>query len=447
MNNNQHNKKNSLLGRLTYRTFLAIMLMFTISISAFAAISHMLSANVKDVTAATYALHVTDTATGNTVDTTYICPTADNNTHSFTLKADGNASTGYGVITIDGNQYITTQIDKGESITVYVQADENTHIEFVSSWGKSTLYKNNDFDNLIEDGETIVITKPVVNPFAGKKISVMGDSISTYTGWSDAYPITSEEYTHRYGEAYYGPAGGDFHNTELLVTDTWWHQAATELGAEILMVNSGNSTGLFYASYPANADWDQYLKDMLAWKTRAYYLGKDGEDPDIIALYIGSNEVARGTAGKFGSIKDIDFSTLIVDNGDGTYTYAEPTTVAEAYAILLHKVTVTYPDAEIYCFKPVPNAGGTLSTVNKRLPIACSFNEMLDGVATYYGANIVDLVDAFRLDPDGDGVALQKDCDYFQSCFNNDPHPNASGFDVITERFVSAIKENSKYNQ
>ena len=31
------------------------------------------------------------------------------------------------------------------------------------------------------------------------------------------------------------------------------------------------------------------------------------------------------------------------------------------------------------------------------------------------------------------------------SCFNNDPHPTAQGFDVITDCFVSAVMENSKY--
>ena len=105
-------------------------------------------------------------------------------------------------------------------------------------------------------------------PLAGKTISVMGDSISTYTGWSDAYPIASEEYANRYGEAYYGPAGGDFHNTDMLVTDTWWHQAAEELGAEILMSNAGNSTGLLWASYPSLPAWEQYLNDLLMYKSR-----------------------------------------------------------------------------------------------------------------------------------------------------------------------------------
>ena len=90
-------------------------------------------------------------------------------------------------------------------------------------------------------------------PLSGRTISVMGDSISTYVGWSDARPITDEGCAYRYGEAYYGPEGADCHNTTLKVEDTWWHQAAQQLGAEILMSNAGNSSGLLYASYPANA--------------------------------------------------------------------------------------------------------------------------------------------------------------------------------------------------
>ena len=301
-------------------------------------------------------------------------------------------------------------------------------------------------DKIIYRGKTYS-QKEWNNPFYGKYISILGDSISTYTGWSDVNPITSEDCVNRYGEAYYGPVGGDFHNTDLLVTDTWWHQAADKLGAEILMSNAGNSTGLLCASYPANADWDLYLKEMLAYKSRPYYLGKDGINPDIIALYIGSNEVARATKSQFGSIDDVDFETLIIENEDGTYTYATPQTVAEAYCIMLHKIQVTYPNAEIYCFAVVPNAGGYLKTINSRVGNAILFNEMVKGVANHYGAIVVDLFEAFNVDPDGDGVVVQEDFDVFQTHFNNDPHPTASGFDVITDCFVDAVKNNSKYNQ
>ena len=281
-------------------------------------------------------------------------------------------------------------------------------------------------------------------PLEGKYLSIMGDSISTYMGWSDSKPITSEDCTNRYGEPYYGPTGSGCHNTELLVEDTWWHQAAQQLGAEILMSNAGNSTGLLHASYPNDADWELYLQELLAYKTRPYYMGADGITPDIIALYIGSSDV-RFAPELFGTLEAVDFDTLIVENSDGSYTYAVPTTVAESYCILLHKIMVTYPAAEVYCFTVVPSAGGYLSTCNKRLTATVPYNQMIRSVAEHYGATVVDLFAEFGLDPDGDSQTTQELFDSFQTYYNADPHPNAAGFDVITKCFVDTVLANSKY--
>lgn len=368
----------------------------------------------------------------------YNCPQAEENLHSFTITAYGDEGEGYVIIKICDREYTTVQLASGESITVNVKAKEGKVIEFTAAEGRSELFEKGETDKLIKDGETIFFT------LEGLKISIIGDSISTYTGWSDAYPIAGPEYTYRYGEAYYGPEGGDFHNTELLVTDTWWHQAAERLGAEILMCNSGNSTGILSAKYAANADWEQYLKDLRGFDSRPYYMGRDGKSPDIIAIYLGSADM--GASNPFGSVEDIDFDTLIVDNGDGSYTYAEPVTVAEAYCIMLHKMQVTYPGVEIYCFTSVPNSGGKLDTCNTRLKKTVPYNKMVKEVAAYHGLAVVDLMEAFALDPDGDGVAVQEDWDSFKLGFNGDPHPNAHGFDVITEKFLEVVYATSKYN-
>ncbi|MBR5501421.1 MAG: SGNH/GDSL hydrolase family protein, partial [Oscillospiraceae bacterium] len=249
--------------------------------------------------------------------------------------------------------------------------------------------------------------EPKSGLLSGLNISVMGDSISTYAGWSDSEYLTDASCTHRYGEAYYGPVGGDYHNTDLLVTDTWWHQAATELGANILMSNASNSTGLFSVPDWASSaydDWELWLHEFLAWKSRPYFMGKDGVAPDIIALYIGSNEAGRTPVSQMGSVYDVDFAALIQDNGDSTYTYTEPATVAEAYCILLHKLSVTYPNAEIYCFTAVPSAGGNASTGNSRMARAIAFNKMVREVANYHSAILVDVYEEFNIDPDDDGV-------------------------------------------
>jgi hypothetical protein len=72
---------------------------------------------------------------------------------------------------------------------------------------------------------------------------------------------------------------------------------------------------------------------------------------------------------------------------------------------------------------------------------------MVKEVAKYNGCHVVDLVEAFDLDPDGDGKVSQDAFDRFQTYFHNDPHPNAEGFDVITVAFVDAVRKNSKFNK
>lgn len=297
---------------------------------------------------------------------------------------------------------------------------------------------------LITQLSPLVLASSEKGLLAGKYISVIGDSISTYAGWSDSKPISDESCTYRYGEAYYGPEGGDYHNTDLTVEDTWWHQAATELGAQILISNAGNSTGVFADTYSPNKDWENYLKDLVGYKSRPYYLGTEERDPDIIAMYLGSKDVGL-SVDKFGSIEQTDLAALIKEQADGSFIYAQPQNVAEAYCIMLHKMSITYPDAEIYCFTVVPNSGGYVSTINSRLNNVYPFNEMVRGVAKRFGAHVVELMDEFQLDPDGDAVVTEEDLNEFKSCYNGDPHPNAKGFDVITKAFVDTVLENSRY--
>ena len=172
---------------------------------------------------------------------------------------------------------------------------------------------------------------------SGKRISIMGDGISAYMGWSDSNPLTSEKCTYRYGTPYYGPKGSNCRNEELRVEDTWWHQATTELGAEILANNSGDFTGLLQDFDSANGDLEGYMQDMLAYKTRPYFLGAGENVPDIIALYVGTNDVEKATVDQIGTIDQIDFDALIVQNEDGTYTYGNPATVQKLIVLCCTK--------------------------------------------------------------------------------------------------------------
>lgn len=70
----------------------------------------------------------------------------------------------------------------------------------------------------------------------------MGDSISTYMGFSDTYPITSEDCTYRYGESYYGEEGDDVHNNQYSIEDTLIVKAKKDSGDNLALkiVNEDN---------------------------------------------------------------------------------------------------------------------------------------------------------------------------------------------------------------
>ena len=72
---------------------------------------------------------------GNTENETYICPLVYEDKHTFEIKADGTATTGYCKIQVGENIYYTEQIFQDSSLTLTVQAAQGTPIIFTPGWG------------------------------------------------------------------------------------------------------------------------------------------------------------------------------------------------------------------------------------------------------------------------------------------------------------------------
>ena len=237
---------------------------------------------------------------------------------------------------------------------------------------------------------------------AGKKISILGDSISTMAGVSNNTDYNSTiGGNHLY---YYGTNNG------VTQADTWWQQAIDTLGMELCVDNAWSGSCVF----------DPTPKASTAYMDRCVQLHNDhtGAEPDIIAIYLGTNDISKNKDA-IGSAADIDYDTLIVEGANG-YTYADPNTMAEAYAIMLHKISQRYPNAEVYCF----------TAIHKN-----TVNDPIRDVASYFGTNIVDLYQ-------NSGIVVNKKYDAY---YIVDGHPNALGMDAITGCFLSSIYENSRY--
>jgi len=292
-----------------------------------------------------------------------------------------------------GNATITVTADNGISASVAVSVAEGAH-----------TYENGICTDCGEAEPTL----------AGKTISILGASISTYEGTSNGSAADTTNSTIRSNVKYYP------NNTipEVTLNDTWWMQVCDDLGLRLLVNNSWSGSALLHTrngTVGAYVDRCVQLHDNTG--------DNAGEEPDIIGIQMGSNDFqyykdTLGTA-------DIDYDALITENEDNSFTYATPVTSLEAAAIVLHKISVRYPNAEVYYLNVSQRIDGT---------DAKSFNTELKKVVEHFGAHIVDIYGSV-ITPEtfdthiGDGRV----------------HPNCLGMDAYTEAFKRTLLANTAY--
>jgi len=252
---------------------------------------------------------------------------------------------------------------------------------------------------------------------ANLSLSILGDSISTYTDWSSGAAAETTNSTIGGGVVYY-TAG--LHG--VYQHDTWWQQTADALDLRLLVNNSWSGSCVF----------DTRSGTTGAWEDRCAQLHDDtgenaGEEPAIIAVFLGTNDFSYYTS-QLGRAADIDYDALITQT-EGGFTYTNPSTVCEAYAIMLHKMTVRYPDTEIYCMTMLPRRAD--ASVGQ--PEA--FSADISAIAEHFGCYVADLYEDCGI-PAGNET--------FDHYFPDQRvHPNCFGMDAITGTLVSAILENS----
>lgn len=240
------------------------------------------------------------------------------------------------------------------------------------------------------------------------KISVLGDSISTFLNYSNGTAADTTNSTIRNGRKWY--PYGNVTSADM----TWWAKTAQLLDAEILVNNSWSGSCMYYT----RAD------TVGAYVDRCIQLHDDtgenaGEEPDIIAVYLGTNDIGAYSNDP-GSYEAIDFAKLIAEE-NGSVTYAQPQNVVEAYAIALDKISRRYPDAEVYCFTLLHN----VSTVT-RLE---SYNASIKKLAAHFDMHVVDLYNC-GITGTSDGTLI------------DGIHPSVKGMTLIANAFAEAVREN-----
>lgn len=143
-----------------------------------------------------------------------------------------------------------------------------------------------------------------------KSVSVLGDSISTFSGWNPK------------GYAVYYTEPVQALNGLQSAADTWWAIVLDKLNAELCVNNSYSGSWVSGSLFPSGVS-DERLKNL-----------RDERVPDIILIYLGMNDYANGVPSLHNSSSGVR---------DTVYYFED------AYDVMLEKIRKYYPDTTVVC--------------------------------------------------------------------------------------------------
>ena len=214
-------------------------------------------------------------------------------------------------------------------------------------------------------GQTVAVPSTAAVPsvsvsLQGKKVSILGDSISTFTGTMPAdYNV-------------YYPEKGDIPNS----SQTWWGQLLTNTGMVLCRNASSANTNVTGNSLALDGSAPGCsIRRVMDLR------GTDGSSPDVIIIYMGINDFARSrTLGSFRS--------------PGVQTEGEVMVFTDAYELMLQKIKALYPAASIYCCTLLErcdmNGNTGAPAVNLNGDTVADFNTQIKAIAKAYGASVID---------------------------------------------------------
>lgn len=208
--------------------------------------------------------------------------------------------------------------------------------------------------------------------FSGKKVAVLGDSLSAVSNY------VSSNYWSLY------PAEG------VSVKDMWWYLAAEELDMEICEINACGGSGVTQFSW-ANQ------QGMVPMEGRGKSLNKWGENPEIIWVLLGGNDIIGGAG---------------IDE------------ILTGYTKLLNEIKEGYPQADIYLMTYYP--------LNAEYKEGTEYlNKMIEQLGETNGVQVINLENC--------GITWDNTQEYRL----DELHPNKEGMLMIAEEVIREMQKSS----
>ena len=292
----------------------------------------------------------------------------------------------------------TAKNEEGKhGVTIEKVTKDSTESDTESgSYSLETVTTQGNTEDTSTDSQSTAAKK---SPLDGKKVSILGDSISTYTGYIPS------DYSIFY------PENGGITD----VKDTWWMR----------VINGSNAVFCADASYSGSTTSgvsteqndgrpgvsDRRIGDLTS---------PDGMKPDVILVYMGANDL---------------LVNIPIGDNDGTRAVAEGDieNFTDAYTLMLDKVKKAYPDAHVYCitFHEIcrwDESGNGYTFKSDTGFISSQYNDKIVLIAKNKGLPLIDVFNGCGINPDN---AIDNTLD--------GTHPNAAGAKKIADYILSAL--------
>ena len=244
----------------------------------------------------------------------------------------------------------------------------------------------------------------ITSVYKGKKVSIYGDSISTYAGY---IPNGNAVY-------YKGTNAG-----VTSVDETWWRKTANALGFEILVNNSWSGRCVSNIR-----DEESGMIDSGGWNAdNIALLGSDVISPDVIIIKLGINDYNRECP---------------IGEYDGSQSFpTEANGFREAYAIMLDNIMKRYPSSEVWCCTLMQcerNSAAAFPEINGNGESLVKWNNAIREVCDLFGAKVIDHASC--------GITYHNLSIYmgdYGSSSGQGLHPNAAGHSLIANETIRAM--------
>lgn len=250
--------------------------------------------------------------------------------------------------------------------------------------------------------------------FVGKKISLLGDSITTYAGENattapDGHLLADGSYTYEGNHCRYPQ-----NNLLTDVHDCYWYQLIKSLDMKLGINDSWAGSRVSWDG--STESGDQGANICISSQTRINHLDDNGT-PDLILVNAGTNDIIQNvTVGTFNTESPVNYTEQQIAN-------LSVATFADAYRAMLIRLLKTYPTTEIVCM--LPNfTSSTYYSPTKQDP----YLEIIKEACDYFGVKWVD-ARAF-------GISMYN----LNTYLGDGVHPNAKGMRKLANDLVKKFR-------